>query len=197
MEVGKKKGPRAQPTPFHVFFSNAMDMANISNVDLAERLNYAKPNVIAMMRNGSMKVPLNKIPAIAKALRIDQIALLQYALTAYMPELWETLKEVLNDRLMTRNEAAVLELLRQATDGRDVDLVSNDQFVILLQTAARKALDASVLEESRGTPGGRPARDSRIAKLNAEMRELLTRQAEERQKLNEKMMNSLEGKLTA
>ncbi|QFT62695.1 hypothetical protein FIU91_07125 [Roseivivax sp. THAF30] len=48
-------------------------------------------NVISMLRSGEMRLPIERAPALAHALGIDEKTLIRTAMTEYMPETWNAL----------------------------------------------------------------------------------------------------------
>lgn len=93
-----------------------------SQRDIAAEMGYEKPNVISMFKKGEMKVPLDKIPALAKAIGADPAFLFRMAIEQYWPDLKKTIAEVFGD-VVTRDEARILKLARTAAPrGEPVEL---------------------------------------------------------------------------
>ena len=124
----------------------------LKNVDLQKVLGYPAANVISMIKAGSMRLPEGKAIKIADALHLDRTFMLGKVLAENNPELWGTISTVLGNRLVTANELALINLIRAALDGHDVDLVQSPGFVqtlipVLKATVERqKALAAAALE---------------------------------------------------
>jgi len=182
----QKSQSRKQVVPFHTYLDDMMTAQGLRNVEVAERLGY-KPNVIAMFRSGSMKVPPNKVKALAEILGVDTLALVKRAMSYYDPELWETLDGLLGDRLVTQNERAILEVIRGRLNGIDIPLHLNDEFVGRLEMMADVAFDAQVRGELAAGGKSTTKRDSVITRANAEVNALIERQAVERQELRKKL----------
>lgn len=179
--------------PFHVYLHRQIELLpSLTNLAIAQRLGYARPNVVAMFRNGSMKVPIGKVPALADVLGIDRISLLKRAMAEYSPDLWATIEGALGDGLTTENEAALLRTVRELMCGTDADLVRQDRFVEGLGLLIGDVLDRSVRSELAARAPVRAARDSRISRLNAAMAALLDQQAAERLALR-RMLDSPSG----
>jgi hypothetical protein len=82
---------RSPPVSLHRYLGRLIwENEALTNAEIARRLGYPRPKVIAMMRTGTMKIPLKKTPAIARMLGLDPLFLLQRALNEYDPELWRT-----------------------------------------------------------------------------------------------------------
>src|SRR5947209_7699722 len=71
--------------------------------EIAVEIGYDKPNMISMFKRGEMKVPLEKIPALAKAVEADPAHLFRLALEQYWPSLGETIQTIFG-RTVTANE---------------------------------------------------------------------------------------------
>lgn len=186
MEAAKKV-QKAPAVPFHVQLSKWLDEADVTNVDVARRLGYSRPNIIAMMRTGSMKVPLNRIAELADILKMNRLTLLKAALTEYDPALLETLNKMMGKSLVSPNELAVVELLRSTLSGSDIDLTQNDEFVMGLQALAGRAAAKQAQMDLRPSPESKVRENSKVTRLNQEINDLLTRQAHEREKVYAKL----------
>jgi transcriptional regulator with XRE-family HTH domain len=71
--------------------------------EIALEIGYEKPTMISMFKRGETRVPLDKIPALAKALRVDPIYLFRLGLEQYWPALGKTIEDAFG-RLATANE---------------------------------------------------------------------------------------------
>ena len=57
--------------PVKTLFRVRMRDLDLTNSDIQPVMGYAKPNVIAMMRTGSMRLPVTKVAEVAKILEVD------------------------------------------------------------------------------------------------------------------------------
>lgn len=121
--------PRFTALPVKDILRMRMDDLGIKNPDLQRALGYAKPNVIAMMRNGTMRLPASKALVAAQLLKLDPVFLLSKVIAENEPALWDAIYAVMGEYLMTKNELAVIKMLRQGLDGHDVDLTVLPAFV--------------------------------------------------------------------
>jgi hypothetical protein len=93
----------------------------VSQRDIASALGYPNSNIISMFKKGGSKVPLIKIPALAKAIRVDASFLMRLGLEQY----WSGKMDVLNqmfDRLVTKNEQALVDRCRNAVGDCDYSI---------------------------------------------------------------------------
>lgn len=88
-----------------------------SQREIALEMGYDKPNVVSMFKRGEMKVPLDKVPALAKALHVDPAHLFRMALEQYWPDQREVLYKVFGT-IVTEEERKVLDLMREFTDNQ-------------------------------------------------------------------------------
>ena len=63
--------------------------------EIAAEIGYEKPNMISMFKRGEVRVPLDKIPLLAKAIDADPAHLFRLALEQYWPGLGETIRGIL------------------------------------------------------------------------------------------------------
>src|SRR5690349_5937385 len=96
----------------------ALDYTGKIQKEVADELGYPTPNVISMFRQGKMKVPLEKVPALAAALELDPRDLLLAAMTEYAPATLRALTQVFGS-FPTANETAILEFVRARTAQAD------------------------------------------------------------------------------
>ena len=171
--------------PLHIYLSKKIDECeDLTNVEIARRLGYTRPNVIAMIRTGAMKLPFDKVPALAQVLGLDPLALLRRVMVEYAPEQWATMEKVIGqERLVTRNEAELLRRVRGLLHGDDLALTEDGWFTVELTASLLAALDRRARATLAHRKTGRSPRDSKAAKANAAMLDLLQRQAAERTKL--------------
>ena len=178
----KKSVVREDVIPLHTFLHRRVqEVPDMTNVKVAQALGYEKPNVVAMMLTGSMKIPLNKVPALARVLELDPVGLLRRVILAYMPELWQTIQDVLGqDRLVTANESALLMLVRDHLGGEDVPLLEDTKFCSELTKQLLAALDRHARQALAHRRDERAARDSKSGRQNAALLDLLRKQALDR-----------------
>jgi hypothetical protein len=85
--------------------------------EIALEIGYDKPNMISMFKRGETKVPLEKIPLLAKALGVDPIHLFRLGLDQYWPDLQETIAGMFDQGgLITDNEFSLIKEVRNITN---------------------------------------------------------------------------------
>jgi transcriptional regulator with XRE-family HTH domain len=75
--------------------------------EIAQEAGYETPNIISMLKRGESKVPLEKIPLLAKALGVDPAHMFRLALEQYWPDRSEIIAKLFG-RLASENEEEIL-----------------------------------------------------------------------------------------
>jgi transcriptional regulator with XRE-family HTH domain len=84
--------------------------------EIARKAGFEHGNMLSMIKHGKTRLPLDRVPALAKTLRIDPGLLFRTALADYWPEHERTVRLIFRD-ILTENEWALVELVRSATSG--------------------------------------------------------------------------------
>ena len=102
------------------YLAHQMSFGEVKQKDIAEALGYENANIVSMFKKGLTKVPIEKVPALAKALNLDPAHLMMLALREYMPEAFAAIQKTMG-HAVTDNEFDLITEVRKAT--RDVDPV--------------------------------------------------------------------------
>jgi hypothetical protein len=81
---------------------------------IAAEVGFKNPNMISMIKTGRAKVPFEKIPALARALRVDVALLLRLALEQQWPKINKTVCEIFGS-ILTANERDIIETVRMVS----------------------------------------------------------------------------------
>ena len=133
--------PRFSAFPVKHILKTCMDDLGLKNPDLQRALDYARPNVIAMMKSGTMRLPASKALVAADLLKLDPVFLLSKVIAENDPALWDAISDVMGEYLMTKNELALINMVRQGLDGHDVDLAALPDFVEAVAPVLQTTLD--------------------------------------------------------
>lgn len=109
------------------YIAGAIDISGKTQKQIAQEAGYSKPNVLSMMRSGVTKVPIDRIPVIARACGVDEQHLLRLALNEYMPETWEIIKTSLNTELLSKDELRLVKEFRKIKDELPPRAISDDK----------------------------------------------------------------------
>jgi len=114
-------------SPIAKFINNRISelkKEGLTQRDIASAIGYNKPNILSMMKNGETKVPIDKVPAFARALRCDPVYLYRLAMQQYWPEETELLSLV-TDCSITKNERQLMDYIRELSNENDPVLDEN------------------------------------------------------------------------
>jgi DNA-binding CsgD family transcriptional regulator len=128
------------------YIESQIAMSDVSQKDIAAALNYDKPNVITMIKQGKTKLPINKVGPLAKALNVDPVHLLRLAMAEYMPDTWEAIQNLVGKSLVTEGEMQVVQLVREHANGHELVLEKADH-----RNALARVIREVAAEESKIT----------------------------------------------
>lgn len=95
--------------------------ARKTQADIARQAGFAQPTMMANLRNGSNRLPLDRVPGLAKALECDPAYLFGMAVEQHSKSLALVLEEIYGTHV-TRNEVAWLAAIREASKHTDPTL---------------------------------------------------------------------------
>lgn len=105
----------------------------LTDQQLSEALGFERPVVLTLIKAGTMKMPINKIPALAKALKLDTVELMRTALRESTPELSEAITEVFDPLHLNAAEVNLITHLRKLSgDQSGAPIVFEGRGVIAL-----------------------------------------------------------------
>lgn len=101
-----------------------------SQAEIAAQAGYTNANMITMIKQGSSKVALDRVPALARALETDPAFLMRLALEqAIGRTAAQAVVEVFGEPV-TANEVGWLQAIREASNNSDPRLTSRSQTAI-------------------------------------------------------------------
>ncbi len=118
------------------FIADRLAETDKTQREIAAECGFETPNIITMFKNGSTKVPLNRIGALAMALDADPAHMLRLAMQEYMPNTWESIEDTLKSTLLTANELKLLRAYREATGNADPEAVVINRDSVIAVVAA-------------------------------------------------------------
>ena len=95
-----------------------------SQIEIATEAGFINPNVLSMLKNGASKLPLDRVPGLAKALESDPVLLFKLALEQLGGDTTARAVDEIFGAVVTHNEAAWLRELRDASDHSDPSLTA-------------------------------------------------------------------------
>ncbi len=92
-----------------------------------------KPAVMGMLRNGVMRLPINKVRVFAGALQIEHAVLLKAVLGEAGPEIWDAIAPLMPLGELSETEVNLVRHVRRLASGRaSVPMVIDGASVIAL-----------------------------------------------------------------
>jgi hypothetical protein len=89
-----------------------------SQREIAAEVGYDRANIISMIKKGDTALPLDKVPAFAKALDVDPKHLFRLALEQNHPEIARVAHEIFGN-VVSDNEMTLVHMFRKVTGDRD------------------------------------------------------------------------------
>ncbi|MBO6541100.1 MAG: XRE family transcriptional regulator [Rhizobiaceae bacterium] len=89
-----------------------------SQVDIASEVGWKSRNMMAMIAGGTSKLPIDRVPALAKALDVDAALLLKLTLEQHDTMLWSIIEDACGMAL-TENERKIVSLIRTSSADSD------------------------------------------------------------------------------
>ena len=140
------------------YLTEQINICGKSQKEIAEDIGYEKHNMITMLKQGKTRIPINKVPAMAKSLGVDKIHFLKLVMNEYMPAVWEAIEDCVGDNTYTENERELIKTVRENSDGLDLSPQTEEQREELIKAIAswrehhEKMADASRRRVERDNP---------------------------------------------
>lgn len=100
------------------------DLRPVTQAEIAKRAGFANANIVSMLKDGTTKLPIDRVPDMAKALECDPARLLRLALEQSHGETVARTIFQIAGPLPTVNERQLLDEFRDVTGGSDPRLTS-------------------------------------------------------------------------
>lgn len=96
------------------YIKHQLEICGRPQKDIAKEAGFTKNNMISMLKSGDTKLSLSRAPALARALHVDPRYLMLLCIEEYMPEVYEAMKAIMHQPVLTDNELEILSLIREA-----------------------------------------------------------------------------------
>src|SRR3954469_14792335 len=116
-----KSGARASKVA--TVITKAIHDCGKPQIEIAAQCGWPKPNIVTMIKQGSTRLPLDKVGLLATAIDLDPVYLLRVVMQEYMPDTYTAIEQSLADIALTDYEREVLEAYRELAKGRDMSVV--------------------------------------------------------------------------
>ena len=94
-------------SPLAAFLVKAQEAAKKTDQEMTEALGFSRTNVYTAILQGMMKMPVGKIPLLARALDVPASEVLEVLLRDYPPELLEVVRKVWGPLDLTDRKSVV------------------------------------------------------------------------------------------
>jgi hypothetical protein len=101
-----------------------------NQVEIATEAGFVNTNMLSMIKAGKSRLPLDRVPALAKALECDASLLFRLAIEQSGSETILRAVEEIFGTVVSRNEVVWLEEIRNASEGSDPTLTSRARAAI-------------------------------------------------------------------
>lgn len=96
------------------YLTAQIELCGKQQLQLAKECNFAKANIITMIKQGNTKLPMSKIGLMAKALGLDPFHLYKMVMQEYDPNNWAAIEDCLSRQVvLTESEIEVIMTLRE------------------------------------------------------------------------------------
>lgn len=103
-----------------------------TQAQIASEVGWKTPNVLSMIASGATKMPIERVPALARALDVDPADLLRLTLAQHDLLLWDIIEKACGF-IVTDNEKRIVSLIRELS--RDSDPTPTGRLVRALREA--------------------------------------------------------------
>ena len=101
--------------------AKAIEKSEMTQREIADRVGFKHANIISMLKSGDTRVPLDRIPALAQTLGMDEREFLVLAIQEYHPGVHEVLVEVLGLPLSDA-ELGIVTMFRMASMRDEIEV---------------------------------------------------------------------------
>lgn len=125
-----------QRTTVAEFLADRLAAIDKTQRQVSEECGFDNPNIITMFKNGQTKLPVNRIAALAKALDVNPVHLLRLVMLEYIPDLWESIENIMQSTVLSANELELVRAFREVTGDSDAQAIVIDRSAVLAIVSA-------------------------------------------------------------
>lgn len=127
--------PGATPTTIPEMLSTRQKALGATDAAIASALGYTSETVVQMLKDGRMRLPLNKAQDFARALDLDA----RDVLRAIDPQVVAIVEQCFGPLMLSPAEGRLISALRHAAQGRDLAPIvfEKDAFIALVVAGER------------------------------------------------------------
>lgn len=125
----REREHRVTELPVADILKTVMKDLGIKNIELQKALGFPNPNVIAMIKSGAMRLPVNMAIKTAEMLKLDKVAFLGKVVAENDPALWDSIESLLGKKLVSTNELLLIKQIREMSKGFDLNLAESPEWL--------------------------------------------------------------------
>lgn len=119
------------------YITHQINLCGKTQAMVAKESGFPQANIISMLKNGTTKVPLSKVSAIAKSIGVDPMYLFRMVMAEYQPELWSAIESlVMSQGVFTQNEMDIIKVVRES--GVENPAIKTDEDREILKSAINR-----------------------------------------------------------
>ena len=99
------------------YLTSEISKSRKTQKQIARESGFSTPNILSMIKGGETKLPIARVPALAKSLESSPQKLLRLCLEEYEPELLKVIDRVLPGGFLTDEEEFLIQVLRSIYPG--------------------------------------------------------------------------------
>ena len=108
-------------SPTALMLAKAIEASDLTQREIADRVGFRQANIISMLKTGETRVPLDRIPALAQTLGMDERDFLLTAIAEYHPGIHEVLVDILGLPLSDA-ELGIVAMFRLASIRGEIEI---------------------------------------------------------------------------
>lgn len=113
------------------FIADRLAAIDKTQRQVSEECGFDNPNIITMFKTGQTKLPVNRIAALAKALEVNPVHLLRLVMLEYIPDLWESIENIMQSTVLSANELELVRAFRDVTGDNDAQAIVIDRSAVI------------------------------------------------------------------
>lgn len=114
---------QAKPTSLIELIRFRQAEIGLTDQQLGEALGYNRVVIVTMFKQGAMRLPLTKIPALANALAVDPTDLMRLALVESLPDLLPVVEQASGALRLTTTEINLVRHLRMIAGEQPIESI--------------------------------------------------------------------------
>jgi transcriptional regulator with XRE-family HTH domain len=108
-------------SPTAIMLTKAIEASELTQREIADRVGFRQANIISMLKTGETRVPLDRIPALAQTLGMNERDFLLTAIAEYHPGIHEVLVDILGLPLSDA-ELGIVTMFRMASIRGEIEV---------------------------------------------------------------------------